>query len=202
MKSQVDFFNTMASKWDEIIYVDNDKINYALDKTNIKKGSKILDVGTGTGVMIPFLIERIEEEGKIMAVDVAQKMLLIAEDKFKDNNRVSFFNLNVEIDTIEEKFDLIVCYSVFPHFENKTRTIKKLVNKNLRENGSLLIFHSQSKEDINKIHKQADDIVSEDKLIDLKTQKIIFENEGLNIIDGIDNKDMYLILINKINSRI
>lgn len=197
MKSQVDFFNTMASKWDEIIYVDNDKINYALDKTNVEKGSKILDVGTGTGVMIPFLIDKIGEKGEVIAVDIAQKMLCIAKDKFKDNNRVSFLNLNIEIDDIEEEFDLIVCYSVFPHFENKTRTIKKLVNNNLRENGRLLIFHSQSKEDINKIHKQADDIVSEDKLIDLKTQQTIFENAGLNVIDGIDNQNMYFILINK-----
>ncbi len=197
MKSQGDFFNSMASKWDEMIYVDNDKINYVLDKTNIKKGSKILDVGTGTGVMIPFLIERIGEKGKIIAVDMAKKMLCIAENKFKNDNRVDFFNLNVEIDSIEEKFDFIVCYSVFPHFENKTRTIKKLVNKNLKENGKLLIFHSQSKEDINKIHKQVDDIVSEDKLIDLKIQQTIFENEGLNVIEGIDNENMYFILINR-----
>lgn len=57
--SQTDFFNSVANDWDNMIKVDERKINYLLDKLSIHQEDKILDVGTGTGVLIPFLYERV-----------------------------------------------------------------------------------------------------------------------------------------------
>ncbi|SHH49519.1 class I SAM-dependent DNA methyltransferase [Tepidibacter thalassicus] len=197
MKSQIDFFNSMADKWDEIIYIDDKKINYALNQLNIKSGDTILDVGTGTGVMIPFLLNKIGKNGEILAVDIAENMLNIAKNKFRFENRVNFLKLDVELEKIEKKFNFIICYCVFPHFKNRVNTIKKLINENLKENGKLLIFHPQSKEDINKIHKDVDDIVAEDKLIDIKTQREIFAKNEIKVIEGIDNNEMYMIIIER-----
>ncbi len=83
MKSQIEFFNSMAGRWDEIIHIDDKKINYALDQLNIKNEDTIIDVGTGTGVMIPFLLNKIGEKGEMLAVDNAENMLNIAKNKFE-----------------------------------------------------------------------------------------------------------------------
>lgn len=197
MSSQVNFFNSVAHKWDSMIVVNEEKINYALDRTGLSEESSILDVGTGTGVMIPFLLNRIGLKGKITAVDIAENMLDVAKEKFQGEDRIEFLNINIEEEKVEETFDLIICYSVFPHFTNKTETIKKLIDNNLKKDGKLLIFHSQSKEKINSIHQKTDAVVAEDKLIDLDRQKKLFKNEGMKVSMGIDNEEMYLIIIEK-----
>jgi len=197
MNPQVNFFNSIAHNWDNIVIVDERKINYALEELEIAEGDRILDVGTGTGVMIPFLLERIGKEGKITAVDIAENMLNIAKEKFQDEDRVKFLKKDIEVETIDELFNSIICYSVFPHFCHKVETIKNLVDNCLEKEGRLLIFHSQSKEEINRIHEQKDPIVSEDKLIDFVTQKLLFEKAGINVLKGVDNEDMYLIIIKK-----
>lgn len=54
--NQVNFFNSIAKDWDNIIKVDETKINYLLSQIDIKEDDYILDVGTGTGVLIPFWV--------------------------------------------------------------------------------------------------------------------------------------------------
>ncbi|AOY75869.1 class I SAM-dependent methyltransferase [Clostridium formicaceticum] len=197
MKAQVDFFNAVAHNWDNMITVNEEKIGYALEVAQIKPGHEVLDVGTGTGVMLPFILDKIGKEGRITAIDIAENMLKVVKEKFKGEDRINFLHGNIELEAIDKLFDVIICYSVFPHFSQKVETVKKLVEHNLKEDGKLLIFHSQSKEEINNIHKKADDIVAEDKLIDFLTQKNIFQRVGIPVLKGIDNEEMYLILIGK-----
>ena len=112
--NQVKFFNSIAKDWDNIIKVDEKKINYLLSKIDIKEDDYILDVGTGTGVLIPFLV-KLCPKGKIKAVDISCNMLDVARKKFNDINNVEFILLNVETDKLDEKFNKIVLYSMFPH---------------------------------------------------------------------------------------
>lgn len=49
--------------------------------------------------------------------------------------------------------------------------IKKLVNNNLKENGKLLIAHSDSREFLNNLHSNADERISEDD----ETERIIWK---------------------------
>lgn len=89
IKSQRDFFNSVAHTWDEICKHDKNKIETILDLTTIKAGNHILDVGTGTGVLIPSLSQRVTGTGRIKAVDMAEKMIQVAKQK-NDYDNVSF----------------------------------------------------------------------------------------------------------------
>ena len=53
-----EFFNGLAYKWDEMCHHDDKKIRKILDLADIKKESKILDIGTGTGILISYLLEK------------------------------------------------------------------------------------------------------------------------------------------------
>lgn len=44
-----------------------------------ENGYSVLDIGSGTGVAIPYLEERIGPKGKITALDIAEKMLEISK---------------------------------------------------------------------------------------------------------------------------
>jgi len=195
--SQVDFFNSIAEKWDSTIKVDEKRINKLLSQISITNGDSILDVGTGTGVLIPFY-NAINKDGKVTGVDISQGMLNIAKRKFTQLNNVKFKILDVENEFIEEKFDKIVLYSMFPHLNNKVETIKKLVNNNLKENGKLLIAHSDSREFLNNLHINTDERVSEDVLIDVNTQKEIFESANLKVTKAYEDDEIYYLVIENI----
>ena len=97
--SQVSFFNSIAKDWDSISKVDESKINYLLSQIDIQENDSILDVGTGTGVLIPFL-SKLNSKGNIKAVDMSCNMLDIARKKFKDIDNVEFALLNIEKDEL------------------------------------------------------------------------------------------------------
>lgn len=182
----------MAEKWDTICNHDENKINEIMDLVNIQKASKILDVGTGTGVMIPFLLSRIGDTGEITAVDISDKMIEAAKNKFNSPN-VHFtvgdvFSLSLPA----EHFDIVMCYSVFPHLEYKVTAAEKL-GRFLKPGGKIVICHSQSRDEINNLHKSASQEVSGDYLPDASTIKGYFLSSGFNTVVEADNERMFLL---------
>jgi len=192
--SQVDFFNSIAENWDNTIKVDKEKINKLLSQISITSGDSILDVGTGTGVLIPFYKE-INKDIKITGVDISEGMLKVAKRKFSDLENVSFDLIDIEKETINSKFDKIVLYSMFPHLNNRVETIKKLVENNLNQNGKLLIAHSDSREFLNNLHKDTDERVSEDRLIEINKQKELFEEANIRVTKAYEDDEIYYLVI-------
>lgn len=192
--SQVDFFNSVAKNWDNMIEINETKINYLLSKLEIKEDDNILDIGTGTGVLIPFL-SKLAPNGSITGVDISKGMLEVANEKFKSMPNVYFDLVNVETEDINCKYNKIILYSMYPHLENKTDTIKKLVQNNLKDNGILMIAHSDSREFLNNLHKDTDKRVSESLLMEVNKQKEVFINASLNVTDAFENDEMYYLTI-------
>ena len=192
--SQVDFFNSVAKNWDNMIEVNEIKINYLLSKLEIKENDNILDIGTGTGILIPFL-SKLAPNGLIKGVDISEGMLEVASEKFKTMPNISFDLVNVETEDINCRYDKIILYSMYPHLEDKTNTIKKLVENNLKHNGILMIAHSDSREFLNNLHKDTDERVSESLLMEVNKQKEVFINASLNVTDAFENDEMYYITI-------
>ncbi|CEO05012.1 methlytransferase [[Clostridium] sordellii] len=194
--NQVEFFNKIAKEWDSIIEVNEEKINLLLSKLDIKSNERILDVGTGTGVIIPF-IKALNKGGYIKGVDISTGMLNIANEKYKNLENIEFEIKDVEEEEIYEKYDKIILYSMFPHLENKTKTVKTLINKNLNKNGKLIIAHSNSREFLNNMHKEKDKSVSKARLIPVNNQRKIFEKNGLKVLEAFENDQIYYLVLVK-----
>lgn len=194
--NQRDFFDNIAKEWDNIIEVNEEKINTLLSKLDIKENERVLDVGTGTGALIPF-IKKLNKNGYIRGVDLSNGMIEVARKKYKHIPNLDFEIIDVENEVIKEKYNKIILYSMFPHLENKTKTIKTLVKNNLSENGKLMIAHSNSREFLNNMHKEKDEAVSEARLIPIDNQVKLFEDIELNVVEAFENDQMYyLVLIN------
>lgn len=192
--SQKDFFNNMADTWDEICNHDMIKIEYILDLIDIKKGSHVLDVGTGTGVLIPSLFQRVTQSGCIKAIDLAEKMIEVAQRKNEYEN-VIFECIDVlEIKGNEDIYDHIICYSMFPHFKcRKAEAVSRMTEK-LKVGGNFTICHSQSRESINNLHRGVDEVVKEDNLPPMEIMRQYFLDAGLKVIKEVDSTDMFVII--------
>ncbi|MEK6872451.1 MAG: class I SAM-dependent methyltransferase [Nanoarchaeota archaeon] len=103
---------------------------------NIKQGSKILDVGCGTGNLL-YLLERQKKNFKLYGIDISEKMLEVAEKKLNNVSliRTSVFNLDKKF---KNNFDYIFVVDVFHHIPEQEKTTKKF-HRLLKNNGKLII---------------------------------------------------------------
>ncbi len=184
------YFNQKAAIWDETVAEkDTAKLERMAKRLKIKPGSIVLDVGTGAGVFIPFLLSEIGQSGRIIALDFAEKMLSRARAKGFNGN-IDYLCADVtNIPQRDEIFDIIVCYSSFPHFQDKSRALAEM-NRVIKRGGRLLICHTSSRARINQIHRQIP-AVENDIIPDEGEMQIILLGAGFTDIK-IDDSESYL----------
>ncbi|MDR1574394.1 MAG: class I SAM-dependent methyltransferase [Treponema sp.] len=184
-----DFFNRMADSWDEKNRYETDKIELMLNLLYIKNGDTVLDVGTGTGVLLPLLLRRTGGE-YITAIDVAEKMIEKAKQKFPDTGTRFAAADVMEYPFDNDSFDHIICYSVFPHIQEKSAAIARFAAA-LKPGGLLSVLHSASKEKINGVHVHSHDINS-DYLLPAAEYIPLLRKNSLREEIIIDNEEMFM----------
>ncbi|ABP68058.1 Methyltransferase type 11 [Caldicellulosiruptor saccharolyticus DSM 8903] len=190
------YFDMLAEKWDEIAWHDPQKVNEIIEKIQLKKGDKVLDVGCGTGVLIEYILKFVGQQGSYLGVDISKKMIERAEEKYKDIENVDFVCCDVVDLSFKEYFDAIICYSVFPHIEDKEMAVKKF-SQMLKEGGKLAIAHSQSRDRINSLHKDLPEPVKNHFLPPMNEIIDMCQKAELNIICNIDSSEMFLLIAQK-----
>jgi len=184
------YFNQSAARWDEIASErDVTRLKRMARRLNITPGSTVLDVGTGTGVFIPFLLNELGKDGRIIALDFAEKMLERARAKGFNGN-IDYLCADVtNIPLNDEIFDIVVCYSSFPHFQDKPRALAEM-NRVIKSGGRLLICHTSSRTTINGVHRQIP-VVTNDIIPDEDEMHIMLSQAGLTDIEIDDNNESY-----------
>lgn len=181
-----EFFNKVAFEWDKMCNHDDIKVRKIIDLAKIVSHAKILDIGTGTGILVSYLLEK--SPLKIIAVDISENMIKVAKEKYNDD-RVEFVVKDI-MEFNDRGFDYIFIYSAYPHFNDKEALFRHLVDR-LTCGGKIIIAHSQSKEKINQIHAK-NDTVKEDVLAPVElTSKIM--SKYFRVDTTIDNDEMYYI---------
>ena len=182
------YFNQRAAIWDETISErDTTKLERMARRLNIRPGATILDIGTGTGVFLPFLLNEVGKKGQIVALDFAEEMLGKAQAKGFNGN-IAYLNADVtHIPLGEGIFDMVVCYSSFPHFQDKPRVLAE-IKRVTKSGGELLICHTSSRARINQIHRQipavANDIVPDEGEMQIMLSMAGFTDIRLNDSGG------------------
>ena len=148
------YFNQRAEVWDEVSSEkDATKLEWMVQRLDIEYGSTVLDVGSGTGVFVPFLLSRIGRSGRLMALDFAEEMLRKNRDKGFEGD-VGYLHANIaSVPLLGSVCDAVVCYSSFPHFQDKLRALSE-ISRVLKNGGRLFICHTSSRDKINHIHSQ------------------------------------------------
>ncbi|WP_295732073.1 class I SAM-dependent methyltransferase [uncultured Muribaculum sp.] len=151
-----EFFDKLAPTWDanEILSTP-EHVRHILSLTGIKRGDRVLDLGTGTGVLLPAIAELTGPDGKITAIDYSTGMLEIARRKFSGlNPRPEFLCMDFENETIDGEYDAIFLYCVYPHLHTPVDTIKWLRAINLSDNGSIIVAFPSDEHFINSVHRE------------------------------------------------
>ncbi len=188
-----DFFNKKAATWDRTAHHDSKKLATIMKLIGLRKGNRVLDVGTGTGVLVPWISEEVGPSGFVVAVDVAEKMLEIAQKKFDNHTNVCFVRGDVLEDEVGKQFDAIICYSMFPHFGHRQNEALQRLSTLLNDKGKLVVCHSQSHEEINAIH-QSSEGVKNDALPKASVLAEMMEKAGLVVEHALGGSGMYFVM--------
>jgi ubiquinone/menaquinone biosynthesis C-methylase UbiE len=193
------YFDNMAKAWDERFI--NPGLYSFLKKLvpqfGIKAGQSVLDVGTGTGVLIPYLIKAVGPSGSVTTVDYSEKMVQTCKLKHSHVKNVNITVGDIEEDAIQpETFDAVVCFGVFPHLENKERALQN-INNMLKSGGKLVIAHALSSEELKAHHKKVSEDVAQSVLPEKAEMTQLLEQIGFMGISITDEPGCYLCIVHK-----
>jgi len=185
------YFNDRADIWDEnTAEQDAGKLKRMAARLELKPGSKVLDVGTGTGIFLPFIMSSIGGNGRVVALDLAEEMLKKARAKSLNGN-IDYLQADImEIPLGGGIFDSVVCYSTFPHFQDKVKALGEIYRV-MKSGGRLLICHTSSRAHINEIHRELP-VVKDDMLPAGDEMRSMLAAVGFGEIRIEDGSESYL----------
>ncbi|MDR1677346.1 MAG: class I SAM-dependent methyltransferase [Deltaproteobacteria bacterium] len=145
------FFDSAASGWEDRNYPDEirQKLEKLLESVIIPVGGTILDVGTGQGILLPFLRKKAGFEAKLIAMDLSLPMLQCAGKK--DPSVIPLLARAEKIPLENDYVDLIVCQAAFPHFEDQKTAVKEF-HRVLKKGAGAYVLHLMSSHQIKHHH--------------------------------------------------
>ncbi len=161
-----DYFESRAPGWDSRMPAHLDETLrqlVAVFAAEFGAAQAILEIGTGTGALIPCLLER-APAARLVSLDLARAMLRQASQRCPGARLVQGDVHTLPFSSAAARsFDLVVCHNSFPHFADKPRALAEM-RRVLRPGGQVLILHNNSRERVNAIHSQAGAPIAHDQL--------------------------------------
>ena len=193
MNKDIEFFNSCADKWDNIRQTNPAILEKLINLADIPANATVLDVGSGTGVLIPYLHAKVGACGKITAVDSSVNMLAKAQEKFSNLNNLDFLVGDIlEMDLPQNFYDVVICLNFFPHLHTRKEEFLRKMNCALKNGGSLIVMHDISRETVNNIHRESE-VVAEHRLPEAKVVGEMFQACGYQNIHAYEDDTMYFV---------
>ena len=153
MKKTQEFFDLLADTWEDQSFPmeTRKRVSELVVAFGIKKGARVLDVGTGTGILHPYLLEAVGKSGQVFAFDYSFKMLKEATQKPSKLNLLCFQASAMAVPLTNNLFDYIICFAAFPHFANHIQALQEMARV-AKKGAEIFIAHLMSRDELLKHH--------------------------------------------------
>jgi ubiquinone/menaquinone biosynthesis C-methylase UbiE len=142
--------------------LEADKLVSALGLTD---GAVVVDLGTGAGILLPFLSKAVGPSGRVVAEDIIADFLEKARERVAEQKltNVEFIQGDEKNPSLPEaSADVVLAVDSYHHFDYPGEMLTA-IRKALRESGKLVIIDYYKKffQDPDHIRIEKDDVVKE-----------------------------------------
>ncbi|MGD0352004.1 MAG: class I SAM-dependent methyltransferase [Dehalococcoidia bacterium] len=115
-----------------------------IERSGIKKGMQVLDLGCGSGAFTPFIARTVEKKGKVYALDIQADMLKQLERKLskpenKDIKNIKLIKGNAyELPLGDNSLDLVNMVTVLQEIPDRNKALQE-VKRVLKPGGLLAV---------------------------------------------------------------
>lgn len=155
--------------------------------------SRILDVGCGTGLLVPIVRKQVPA-ATLVELDFSSQMLAVNRAKHGDHVEYCCTDLSVA-PFADGGFDCILCFNALPHMDIDTALAK--CRDLLCFRGRLAIGHLQGSAELNAFHSSVNGPVSHDLLPPSAELSERLHQVGLQVVLCQERTDWYFILAEK-----
>lgn len=193
-KSQ--FFDEHAQGWEERNYPPEVRARLVplVASFPLQSGATVLDLGCGEGILIPYLRERVGDEGRLIELDPSEVMLRGAAKK--DLGRPWLLKATAEsIPLLSGSVDTVIAFACFPHFEDAKLAVAEAYRV-AKAGGYVVVAHLLSREELRQHHAQHFQ-VENDVLPDDATMRQLFEDAGWCDVTIEESPGLYRLIARK-----
>jgi predicted TPR repeat methyltransferase len=187
-----EFFNALAESWDKTRAHKPAHLAKLVKRTRIRTNQSVLDVGCGTGVLLPFLREAAGTDARIVGIDIADNMVKIAAEKMREYVNVSVLRSDIMEYHPAEVFEHVTCLNFFPHIQNRSAFLQQVGGEWLVTGGWLHIFHDLSRMQVNAIHGESE-TVKEDRLPPCEAVGELLTAAGFTAVQCYEDDTCYFV---------
>lgn len=188
------YFNELAARWEELPRPGNASaaVQRFVERAHDAHTRRILDVGCGTGVLLPALLVTHPAAECLVELDFAEEMLRENARRHRDSRLVRVCADACNLPFQDACFDLVACFGVLPHLGKAERAVHEL-RRVLRLGGSLSVGHPMSSAELNYFHRSLGEPVAQDTLPPAETLSAVLRATGLRVVDAEERPGWYFV---------
>lgn len=151
------FFENYAGTWDRDRKENPEILSFLVTLMGLSAGDTVLDAGSGTGILLPYLHRAVTDTGRIEELDYSHRMLEQARQKFASVPGITYTEKDILKYKLPQKtYDAIVCLNFYPHIAQYKEVFIKKMTAALKQDGALIIMHDMPRCRVNGLHAQGE----------------------------------------------
>ena len=192
-RRQAEVFDRVSDAFEEPIPEDiMGRLETIVASAGIKEGDAVLDVGTGTGVLIPLILKF--KPSRVVGCDLSAEMLGRARSKFGD--KVSFVQRDI-VDLRHEagQFNIVFCNAMFGNVYDQQEAVAT-ISSLMADGGRLVISHPMGKGFLKELSLKSTAFRIKELPNRVRLESLL-EPQGLTLIDFTDDPNLYIGIAEK-----
>ena len=193
-----DFFDQVACSEDPLLFKQSDygKIEILRTRLGGLNGLRILEPGCGAGPLTEYLSDWIGPAGRVLAFDASPGMVEKCRVRVAHRGNVDVVENVVEtIRLLPASWDLIICFRVFPHFDDKPMVLRQF-HSCLAPAGRLVIANLEGSTRLNRLHGGFSPAVRYDHMPCARDTRKMLEEAGYKVVVALDSENEFYVEAN------
>jgi len=166
------------------------RLKRIITAASLSPGEKVLDVGSGVGVLIPLLASC--EPSRILAADLAENMLRRLKKKYPAASAIQCDIVRAPVRS--GSLDAIIMNAMFGNIADKAAACREAARM-LRAGGRLVVSHPEGRDFVDELRRAVDYFI--EPFPDRDGFAALLEPAGLEMIEYIDEPKLFVMAARK-----